>query len=229
MVFPWAAAAAVGSSVASGAFSKHYAGKQAKDQRKRHKWVTARMGEVTRRRFDSAERLHEDAVVEIKRGAGTARREAGLAQSAALREARDLGAADSANAEQSIASRGLTSTTAYDAAKRSATSKTVERLSGVRRNFADLYANLALEESGALASAYRGMGNLQQSRYAAEMAIEDLNYSFWAGGGGGSPGLNLGGLGAATGDLLGAIPWGSMFGGGATDYMTDDFTGPPHQ
>lgn len=110
----------------------------------------------------------QNALKSINTGYSGARASLGTAGQTAKTDILRQGDQQLAGAQQSLTSRGLYNTTAFDAASRGIHADTSRAFSTVDENIASMLANLQVGEGQAQAGAYGALSGLAQGQYGAQ-------------------------------------------------------------
>lgn len=166
---PWIAGAVVGgASLLGGMLGRGAAKEEAKRKEALYKQSVGMYGDFyndPNSLLNRGERSMRGAMGAINTGFGEAQRYIGGIGSAARRTALTQGARATAGMQQSMASRGLYGTTAYDNASRGISSDISRNLMQIDAQVGQTMASLSTQRAGALASAYQSLGAYQGQAY----------------------------------------------------------------
>lgn len=115
--------------------------------------------------FNASQNWLLKALGATNRGYGQARTGLQYAGQSAKQGIQDRGAQNLASSQQSLASRGLYNTTAFDAAQRGVHADTSRALASVDENLGSLLANLNIGQAQSQAGIYGGLSGLEQNRF----------------------------------------------------------------
>lgn len=121
--------------------------------------------------YGNAEIEQKKAVGNINTGYGNALANSSLVANNAKNNVTQQGQQSLASMTQSLASRGLYNTTAFDAAKRGVAADTQKSLSGIDAALAQLQGGLQVGQGQALAGANAGMAAFYQNQSAAQTGL----------------------------------------------------------
>lgn len=161
-----------------------------------------KLGSQQEQAYNRAGGYYSQMLPSINKGYGAAKSNLFSAGNQAKLGIMDRGKQDLAGSQQSLASRGLYNSTAFDAASRGIHADTSRALASVDENLGQLLANLQIGQGQAQAGAYSQLGGFEQSRFASQAGITQgkigtiTGREDKAGGGilGGSGGAGLGAL-----------------------------------
>lgn len=117
--------------------------------------------------YGAAQGYYKQALGSINKGYNMGRANLATAGQSAKTDINTRGTQQLANSQQSLASRGLYNTTAFDAASRGIHADTSRALASVDESIAGLLANLQVSQGQAQAGAYGAMGQLQQNQFGS--------------------------------------------------------------
>ena len=151
-------------------FGTNAANKANAANKKRYQQALGLWGELQGQQgtaYDAAGGYLKQGLGSINKGYGSAYKGLAGAGQTAKTNILQQGKQQLAGSQQSLASRGLYNTTAFDAAQRGIHADTSRALASVDESIGNMLANLQIGQGQAQAGAYGALSGLEQSRYGS--------------------------------------------------------------